>query len=89
MQESEREVIYLLSEYPQRVADAGRELSPSLIAQYAYDLAKAYNRFYNEVSIFNESNLDAQQFRIIFSSAVGETIKKAMALLGISVPSRM
>lgn len=89
LQESEREVIYLLSEYPQRVADAGRELSPSLIAQYAYDLAKAYNRFYNEVSIFNESNLDAQQFRIIFSSAVGETIKKAMALLGISVPSRM
>lgn len=89
LQESEREVIYLLSEYPQRVADAGRELSPSLIAQYAYDLAKAYNRFYNEVSIFNESNLDAQQFRIIFSSTVGETIKKAMALLGVNVPSRM
>ena len=89
LQESEQEVIYLLSEYPKKVADAGRELSPSLIAQYAYDLAKAYNRFYNEVSIFNETDLDAQQFRIAFSSVVGETIKKAMALLGINVPSRM
>lgn len=89
LQESEQEVIYLLSEYPKKVADAGRELAPSLIAQYAYDLAKAYNRFYNEVSIFNETDLDAQQFRIAFSSVVGETIKKAMALLGINVPSRM
>lgn len=89
LHESEQEVIFLLSEYPQKVADAGRELSPSLIAQYAYDLAKAYNRFYNEVSIFNETDLNAQQFRIAFSSVVGETIKKAMALLGINVPSRM
>ena len=89
LHESEQEVIYLLSEYPKKLADAGRELSPSLIAQYAYDLAKAYNRFYNEVSIFNETDLDAQQFRIAFSSVVGETIKKAMALLGINVPSRM
>jgi arginyl-tRNA synthetase len=89
LQDSEREVIYLLSEYPQKIANAGREFSPSLISQYAYDLAKAYNRFYNEVSIFNEPDVNAQQFRIAFSSVVGETIKKAMGLLGINVPSRM
>jgi arginyl-tRNA synthetase len=89
LQESEQEVIYLLSQYPQILADAGRELSPALISLFAYDLAKAYNRFYNEVNIFNEPDKDAQQFRVAFSGVVGETIQKAMSLLGIKVPSRM
>ncbi|PWK22693.1 arginyl-tRNA synthetase [Arcicella aurantiaca] len=89
LQESEREVIYLLGQYPQILADAGRELSPALISFYVYDLAKAYNRFYNEINIFNETDKNAQQFRIAFSGVVGETIQKAMSLLGIKVPSRM
>ena len=89
LQESEQEVIYLLSQYPQILADAGRDLSPALISQYVYDLVKAYNRFYNEVNIFNEPDKNAQQFRVAFSGAVGETIQKAMSLLGIKVPSRM
>ena len=89
LQESEREVIYLLSQYPQILADAGRELSPALISLFAYDLAKAYNRFYNEINIFNEPDKDAQQFRVAFSGVVGETIQRAMRLLGIKVPSRM
>ena len=89
LQESEREVIYLLSQYPQILADAGRELSPALISLFAYDLAKAYNRFYNEINIFNEPDNDAQQFRVAFSGVVGETIQRAMRLLGIKVPSRM
>jgi arginyl-tRNA synthetase len=89
LQESEQEVIYLLSQYPQILADAGRELSPALISFYVYELAKAYNRFYNEVNIFNETDKNAQQFRVAFSGVVGETIQKAMSLLGIKVPSRM
>ncbi|MES2519697.1 MAG: arginine--tRNA ligase [Bacteroidota bacterium] len=89
LQESEREVIYLLNQYPQIIADAGRELSPALISFYVYELAKAYNRFYNEVNIFNETDKNAQQFRVAFSGVVGETIQKAMSLLGIKVPSRM
>ncbi len=89
LQESERDVIYLLSQYNQILEDAGRELSPALISLYAYELAKAYNRFYNEVNIFNEPNKNAQQFRVAFSGVVGETIQKAMRLLGIKVPSRM
>jgi arginyl-tRNA synthetase len=89
LQESERDVINLLSQYPQILADAGRELSPALISFYVYELAKAYNRFYNEVNIFNESDKDAQQFRVAFSGVVGETIQKGMSLLGIKVPSRM
>ncbi len=89
LQESERDVINLLSQYPQVLTDAGRELSPALISFYVYELAKAYNRFYNEVNIFNETDTNAQQFRIAFSGVVGETIQKAMSLLGIKVPSRM
>ncbi len=89
LQETERDVIYLLSQYPQILADAGRELSPALISLFAYDLAKAYSRFYNEVNIFNETDKNAQQFRVAFSGVVGETIQKAMSLLGIKVPSRM
>jgi arginyl-tRNA synthetase len=89
LHESEREVIYLLSQYPVILADAGRELSPALISLYAYDLAKAYSRFYNEINIFNEPDKNAQQFRVAFSGVVGETIQKAMSLLGIKVPSRM
>lgn len=89
LQEPEREVIYLLGQYPQILADAGRELSPALISFYVYELAKAYNRFYNEVNIFNETDTNAQQFRVAFSGIVGETIQKAMSLLGIKVPSRM
>jgi arginyl-tRNA synthetase len=89
LQESERDVINLLSQYPQILADAGRELSPALISFYVYELAKAYNRFYNEVNIFNEPDKNAQQFRVAFSGVVGETIQKAMSLLGIKVPSRM
>jgi arginyl-tRNA synthetase len=89
LQESERDVINLLSQYPQILADAGRELSPALISFYVYELAKAYNRFYNEVNIFNEPDKNAQQFRVAFSGIVGETIQKAMSLLGIKVPSRM
>ncbi|MFD1819137.1 arginyl-tRNA synthetase [Pseudarcicella hirudinis] len=89
LHESEQEVIYLLSQFPNRIADAGREYAPSLIAQYAYDLAKAYNRFYNEVSIFNETEEDLVRFRLAFSKITGETIQKAIALLGVGVPSRM
>jgi arginyl-tRNA synthetase len=89
LQESERDVINLLSQYPQILADAGRELSPALISFYVYELAKAYNRFYNEVNVFNEPDKNAQQFRVAFSGVVGETIQKAMSLLGIKVPSRM
>ena len=80
---------YKPQHFDQILADAGRELSPALISLFAYDLAKAYNRFYNEVNIFNEPNKDAQQFRVAFSGVVGETIQKAMSLLGIKVPSRM
>ncbi|MBL6445281.1 arginine--tRNA ligase [Fulvivirga sp. 29W222] len=85
----EKNVIYLLNDYTNKVREAGVNYSPDIIAQYVYDLAKEYNRFYQEVSIFNEEDQQALKFRIAFSKVVAETISKAMGLLGISVPERM
>ncbi|MFN8344737.1 MAG: arginine--tRNA ligase [Spirosomataceae bacterium] len=86
---SEQEVIFALTQLPERIADAGRNYSPALIAQYAYDLAKAYNTFYAEVSILQEPDAAAQHVRLLLSQAVADSIQKAMGLLGIEVPERM
>jgi arginyl-tRNA synthetase len=86
---SELAIINLLNQYPDQVMLAGKNYSPDVIAQYVYDLAKEYNRFYQEVSIFKEEDTKALEFRIAFSSVVAETIEKGMSLLGIKVPERM
>ena len=89
LESTEQEVIYLLGEFENKIKEAAKEYSPSIIAQYVYDLAKEYNRFYQEVSIFNESDVNKLHFRIAFSKAVAHAIKKGMGLLGIQVPDRM
>lgn len=89
LEATERDAIYALSEYENKIGEAAKDYSPSVIAQYVYDLAKDYNRFYQEVSIFNESDTDKLHFRVAFSRAVASVIKKAMALLGANVPDRM
>lgn len=86
---TERELIFFLSQYPERVRDAGAGYSPALIAQYAYDLAKLYNQFYQEVSIFGAETEDLKQFRLSISALVAQTIRRAMGLLGVAVPERM
>jgi arginyl-tRNA synthetase len=85
----EIDLIYLLSEYPNAIAAAGREYSPSVICQYVYDLSKTYNTFYNEIKIIAEPDESKLLFRIGISKAVSETIAKAMLLLGIEVPIQM
>jgi arginyl-tRNA synthetase len=89
MHQAERELIFVLSQYPVRVAAAANEFAPSLISQYAFELAKVYNQFYAEVSIFSDPDPRAVQLRIALSAAVSETIRKALGLLGIDVPERM
>jgi arginyl-tRNA synthetase len=89
LQSSEKEVIISLSQFPDKVKEAGDEYAPSVIANYVFELAKDYNRFYNEVSIFNEPDKELFLFRIAFSSAVASVIKKGMLLLGIDVPEKM
>jgi len=82
-------LISLLHEYPQRVKEAGDLYSPAVIAQYAFELAKEYNRFYAELPIFGEEDKARLALRVALSSAVADTLKKAMGLLGIQVPDRM
>ena len=89
LEKTEQEAIYLVSEFENKILEAGREHSPAVIAQYVYDLAKDYNRFYQEVSIFNETDKDKLHFRIAFSQTVAQVIKKGMGMLGVTVPDRM
>ena len=89
LNKTEVEVLYLLNDFPNKIAEAAKEYAPSIIAQYVFDLAKEYNRFYTEVPIFAESDENILTFRISFSKAVAEAIKKGMSLLGIEVPERM
>lgn len=85
----ERELIYTLSQFPLRVQAAGNEFAPSVVSFYMYELAKVYNQFYAEVSIFADSDPVAVKFRIALSKVVSETIHKGLGLLGINVPERM
>jgi arginyl-tRNA synthetase len=89
LEETEIQLIFLLNDYGNKIAQAGVDLSPSIIAQYLFDLAKEYNRFYAELPIFNETNEKAQAFRISLSAQVARTIKSGMKLLGIEVPEKM
>lgn len=85
----EKDLIYALGQYREKLNIAAETYSPAVIAQYIYDLAKDYNRFYAELSIFNESDKTLQQFRVALSALTAETIKVSMGLLGIKVPDRM
>ncbi|MBC7893467.1 MAG: arginine--tRNA ligase [Sphingobacteriaceae bacterium] len=86
---AERELIFTLSQFPERLADAGALYSPSLLAQYAYELAKAYNQFYTELSVLNEPDPVKSGFRIELSAVVAQTIRRVLRLLGMEAPERM
>ncbi len=87
--ESEQALIILLNDFKEKIRLAGNEYSPAVVAQYLFDLAKEYNRFYAELPIFNESDDQLQAFRITLSAQVAKTIKAGMELLGIVVPEKM
>ncbi len=89
LEPAEREVISCLQQYLGKLEEAAREYSPSIIAGYAYELAKGYNQFYQSIPILNETDTFKQKFRIALSSVVADALKKSMGLLGITVPERM
>ncbi len=89
LHETEQELIVLLGQYRPRVLAAATDFAPSYVAQYAYDLAKAYNRLFAEVSILSEPDAAKTQLRLTLSARVGETIRESMGLLGINVPEKM
>jgi len=85
----EIELVKLVAEFPGLVEQAGSDLSPSIIANYAYELTKEYNQFYHDFSILKEEKTDVQELRLKLSKIVGDTIRKSMWLLGIEVPEKM
>jgi arginyl-tRNA synthetase len=87
--EKETNLLRLLRKYPGIVSDAGNQMSPSIIANYVYELAREYNQFYHEYSILNENDLLKRDFRIILSDEVAGVILSSMWLLGIDMPERM
>ena len=89
LKEKEVSLIQALAAFPAVVAQAGKEYSPSLIANYTYELVKEYNQFYHDFSILKEENLRLKNMRLVLSANVAKVIKAAMSLLGIQVPTKM
>lgn len=85
----ERDLIVILSQFPDIIKSAADGYSPAIVANYIYELAKIYNKFYHERSILQAEDEAVKQFRLQLSAASGKVIKKGMSLLGIAVPERM
>ena len=89
LNEKEIELIQKLSEFGAAVEQAGKDYSPSGIANYCYELTKVFNQFYHDYSILNETDEQKKLMRLALAKNVAKTIKNAMSLLGIEVPERM
>ncbi len=89
LHEKEKGLVKIISQFPETIQLAAKNYSPALIANYTYELVKAYNSFYQSLSILGEENQNKKAFRVQLSSKVGEVVKNAFSLLGIDVPSRM
>ncbi len=87
--EKEKNLIQLTTSFPGVVAEAGKEFSPALVANYCYELVKEYNQFYHDFSILKEENIELRNFRLQLSTIVARIVKAGMQLLGIEVPERM
>ncbi len=90
-QPSAKEVrlVKLLDLYPGKVAEAGAALSPAVIANYAYELAKEFNQYYHDTPILKEENEAVLKYRLELIAVMARTLRSAMGLLGIQLPERM
>ena len=89
LQATERELLLQLYEYQNALIASAEKYDPAELANYIYNLAKLYNKFYNEVPILTAPTEAEKNLRIVLSKVTGETISKGMKLLGIEVPSKM
>lgn len=85
----ERDLILALTQFPSIITEAAKGYNPALIANYVYELAKVYNKFYHEKSILQAEDETLKVFRLQLSSASAKVISRGMNLLGIDVPERM
>ena len=89
LNEKETQLIQLLSTLPSVIEQAGSEYSPSLIANYAYEVAKNFNGFYHDFSILKEENVNIKNMRLILARSTAKVIQTSLSLLGMEVPERM
>lgn len=89
LNQSEKELIMQLTNFKTVVAKSAETLSPALVANYVYDLVKAYNSFYQNNPILNQEDENVKQFRLNISDITAKTIKKSLELLGIGTVNRM
>lgn len=87
--EKEVALIQRLTDFATIVSEAGRTYSPALVANYVFELAKAYNQFYHDYSILREEDATARAFRLALSRTLGDIVRRGFDLLGIEVPERM
>lgn len=89
LSEKEEGLIQMVADFAAIVKQAGEDYSPSIIANYMYDLVKEYNQFYHDFSILREENEAVKVFRLALSENVAKVVRLGMGLLGIEVPDRM
>ena len=82
-------LVKILNGYPQKVAEAAAALSPALIANYAYDLAKEFNQYYHDTPILREEDPGLLKMRLVLISTLASVLRKATDILGFSLPERM
>jgi len=87
--DKELELIKSIDHYEMVLREAGKELDPGLIANYAFELAKEFNQYYHDYSILKAGNGNILQFRLMLADKVAATLKEAMYTLGIEVPEKM
>ncbi len=85
----EENLVQMLANFAVVVKQAGDDYTPSVIANYVYDLVKEYNQFYHDFSVLREENESIRLFRVMLSSNIAKVIRLGMGLLGIEVPDRM
>lgn len=82
-------LVKILSSYPQKVSEAASALSPALIANYCYDLAKEFNQYYHDTGILKETDANLRSMRLALISALASVLRRGMNILGIELPERM
>ncbi|TKG96680.1 arginine--tRNA ligase [Puteibacter caeruleilacunae] len=85
----EIELLKNISRFPVAIADAGKDYSPAIIANYCYELVKEFNQFYHGHAMLKEENEEVRAFRLVLANCVGKVVENGMKLLGILVPERM
>jgi len=85
----EKNLIMLLSSFPNVISQAAEKYEPSIVASFNYNLGKTFHKFYHDMSIMKAESEDAKNFRIVLATAVGKVLSKGMDLIGVEMPARM